>query len=72
MVGRWSVPVEAVAGPYQWRLSLVRTIGGCRWSVPVEADAAGSSSGDEDVQDDGDPDGGGAQRRGRQRGESNL
>ena len=31
------------------------------WSVPVEADPDGSSSGDEDMQDDGDPDGGGAQ-----------
>ena len=39
-VGLQVSPEWWVAGPYQWRLSLVRTSGGCRWSVPVEADAA--------------------------------
>uniref|UniRef100_A0A8C4ZW94 Propionyl-CoA carboxylase alpha chain, mitochondrial n=1 Tax=Gadus morhua TaxID=8049 RepID=A0A8C4ZW94_GADMO len=38
-VGLQVSPEWWVAGPYQWRLSLVRTSGGCRWSVPVEAAA---------------------------------
>ena len=38
-VGLQVSPEWWVAGPYQWRLPLVRTSGGCRWSVPLEAAA---------------------------------